>query len=103
MAALFALIASVMWGTSDFLGGTLARKRKVIAVVAGSQALSLGVGILVVVLSGEWRKDFWGWHGYGIYAILAGYTGYLGLLAFYAGLSQGRMGVVSPIAAGAKV
>ena len=99
MAALFALIASVMGGTSDFLGGTLARKRKVIAVVAGSQALSLGVGILVVVISGEWQKDFWGWHGYGIYAILAGYSGYIGLLAFYAGLSQGRMGVVSPIAA----
>ena len=99
MAALFALIASVMWGTSDFLGGTFARKRKVIAVVAGSQALSLAVGIVVVVVSGEWQKNFWGWHGYGIYAILAGYSGYIGLLAFYAGLSQGTMGVVSPIAA----
>ena len=62
MAALFALIASVMWGTSDFLGGTLARKRKVIAVVAGSQALSLGVGIVVVVISGEWLAP-WAWVG----------------------------------------
>ena len=98
MVALIALFTSLLWGTADYFGGALSKERKVLGVVGASQALGLVVALLFVVGTGEWRKQFFGWHGYGIYAVIAGYVGFLALLAFYAALASGTMGVVSPIA-----
>ena len=50
MASLFALLSSVMWGTSDFLGGTAARKITSIAVVTVSAAFGL-VGVLMTAVA----------------------------------------------------
>jgi len=77
----------------------LSKERKVLGVVGASQALGLGFALIFVVATGEWHKQLLGWHGYGIYAVLAGYSGFIGLLAFYAALASGTMGIVSPIAA----
>ena len=41
MAIAFALLSSALWGTADFLGGLHSRKRKAMAVVAGSQLAGL--------------------------------------------------------------
>ena len=98
MAPFLALMASILWGTSDFLGGTFSRSRKVIPVVAASQALSLTIAIPLVMLTGAWRSQWFGKTGFLLYAIVAGLFGYLGLILFYAALSRGTMGVVSPIA-----
>lgn len=75
----------------------MAKKFPAIAVTGASQALGLVVGIAIVLITGEWRAPAFGAHGYVFPAFIAGVTGYLGLVALYAGLATGRMGVVSPI------
>jgi drug/metabolite transporter (DMT)-like permease len=92
--ALLALASSAVWGTSDFLGGLVTRRRPAIAVVGVSQALALVVLTVVVVARGEVGIGAW-WPP----AVAAGLTGTTALVSFYAALSTGTMGVVSPIAA----
>ncbi|HUW78621.1 MAG TPA: DMT family transporter [Candidatus Nanopelagicaceae bacterium] len=98
VAALIALFTSLLWGTSDYLGGVLSKERKVIGVVGTAQAMGLVLGALLVVITGQWHKQLLGWGGYGGYAFAAGVIGFGSLLAFYSALSSGTMGVVSPIA-----
>lgn len=97
MALLLALFSSILWGSADFEGGRLAKKFPAIAVTGASQALGLLAGIGIVLVSGEWRAPAFGAHGYFLPAAIAGVAGFLGLVALYAGLATGRMGVVSPI------
>ena len=97
MAILLALISSLLWGSADFEGGRLAKKFPAIAVTGLSQGIGLLFGIVIVLVSGDWRVPAFGQHGYFFPAIIAGVCGYLGLVALYAGLASGRMGVVSPI------
>ncbi|MBI3429520.1 MAG: DMT family transporter [Actinobacteria bacterium] len=97
MALILALFSSALWGSADFEGGRLAKKFPAIAVTGASQALGLVVGLGIVLISGEWRAPAFGATGYFYPAVIAGITVYLGLVALYAGLSTGRMGVVSPI------
>jgi drug/metabolite transporter (DMT)-like permease len=67
-------------------------------VVLGiNQAFGLAFGILLVLLSGDWIAPSLNSSGYLLNGALAGLCGYAGLLCLYAGLSTGRMGVVSPI------
>jgi drug/metabolite transporter (DMT)-like permease len=94
VAALLALASSVLWGGSDFLGGLLTRGRSAYAVVAGSQFFGL-LTILVVALAGG---DLTAPLGYLPWAVAAGLSGGVGLVAYYAALSSGTMGVVAPIA-----
>lgn len=95
MAALLALLSSLLWGSADFLGGTLSRRLSAVLVVGASQLAGL-VGIAVVaVAAGELGAPT----GYLPWAVGAGLAGVVGLVAFYAALASGTMGVVSPIAA----
>jgi len=41
MAALLALLSSVLWGAADFFGGNLAKRYQALAVTAVSQAFGL--------------------------------------------------------------
>ncbi len=98
MAYLLALSSSLVWGTSDFCGGLLSRRAFAVRVVFWSQFggfVVMSVALLVAVVTG---------HGPGVgswllFGPLAGLVGCIGLCAFYAALSAGTMGVVSPIAA----
>jgi drug/metabolite transporter (DMT)-like permease len=92
---LLALVSSVCWGTSDFLGGLMARRRPAYAVVAGSQACGLLLIAAVAIATSAWRAplDWVPW------AVTAGVAGSGALVCFYAALASGTMGVVSPIAA----
>lgn len=94
MATLLALCASVLWGSSDFLGGTTSRRLPATAVVWSSQAFAL-VGLLVVTAATESFRtgSYVGW------GIAAAAVGVVGLVSFYAALAGGTMGVVAPIAA----
>ena len=94
MATLLALCASVLWGTSDFLGGTTARRFPATAVVWSSQAFAL-VGLLAVgaATTSFTTGSYLGW------GIAAALVGVVGLVSFYAALASGTMGVVAPIAA----
>jgi drug/metabolite transporter (DMT)-like permease len=95
MAALLALVSSVLWGTADFFGGQLSKRLAALVVVAVSQAAAFVLLVPWAALSGEWHVA----PAYLPWAIVWGVTGPLGLAAFYYALSIGTMGVVSPISA----
>ena len=95
MAALLALLSSLLWGGADFLGGTVSRRLPALLVVGASQFAGLLAITLVAVASGELDAPT----GYLPWAVAAGIAGLIGLVAFYSALAMGTMGVVSPIAA----
>ena len=97
MASLLAILSSILWGTSDFEGGRLSKKHAPLAVLGFSQVLGLVFGIVLMLASGAWSAQALGSGGYLVPGIIAGLFGYFGLFCLYAGLSTGRMGVVSPI------
>lgn len=97
MIAFLALFSSLLWGVADFFGGNLTKKYKAVAVAAVSQSFGLLVGIVVILATASWQTPTFDWNGYLFYGVLAGLLGFIGLMAFYAGLATGRMGVVSPI------
>lgn len=97
MIALLALASSAAWGTSDFCGGLFSRRYAAMRVVAISQLGGL-IAISVVFAatvsvdglpSGPWFGD----------GLCAGVCGCIALSCFYAALSAGTMGVISPISA----
>jgi drug/metabolite transporter (DMT)-like permease len=92
---LLSLLASLTWGTADFLGGTAARRLPVTAVVAVSQTFAL-IGVLVVALVTHAYDADTGYIGW---SLVAAVCGVVGLSAFYSALAMGTMGVVAPIAA----
>jgi drug/metabolite transporter (DMT)-like permease len=95
VGTLFALLSSVLWGTSDFLGGTASRRLPPIAVVVTSEAIGLLGPLVVALATGDVTAPahYVGW------ALLAAAAGSAGILAFYRALATGTMGVVAPIAA----
>lgn len=95
MSALLALASSLLWGTADFLGGTVSRRLPALAVVGGSQAVGLVAVLGVAVVAGELDAP----PGYLVWGIAGGLTGMAALVAFYAALASGTMGVVAPVAA----
>ena len=95
MSVLLALLASLLWGAADFLGGTLSRRHAAALVVGVSQLAGLVTIAVVAVAAGELTAD----PAYLPWAVTAGLAGLTGLVCFYAALAAGTMGVVSPIAA----
>jgi drug/metabolite transporter (DMT)-like permease len=91
VAVLLALLSSALWGLSDFLGGTLARRLPALVVVAVSQGAALLALLPLVALLGA--RTSW------VPGLLAGVAGAIGLACFYGALAQGTMGVVAPLAA----
>jgi drug/metabolite transporter (DMT)-like permease len=92
-----ALVSSALWGSADFFAGRMSKKHHPFAVLGFSQVIGLFVGILILVISGNWQGKVFGFDGFLIPGILAGLAGYIGLACLYEGLSTGRMGVVAPI------
>lgn len=93
MASLLALLSAALWGSSDFEGGRISKRYSAISVLGATQLISLIFGAFLVVAVGETHltpKIFFA-------GAAAGLCGYLGLICLYAGLSTGKMGVVSPI------
>jgi uncharacterized membrane protein len=97
MASLLALLSSGLWGSADYHAGKLSKRFPAIAVLGTSQAIGFVTGVILVLLTGAWTADAFGSNGYLVAGACAGISGYLGLISLYAGLSTGRMGVVSPI------
>jgi drug/metabolite transporter (DMT)-like permease len=95
MSVLLSLLASLAWGTSDFLGGTAARRIPVAGVVAVSQGFALAGLLVVAAATGSYDAPT----GYVGWALLASVVGVAALAAFYTALAAGTMGVVAPIAA----
>jgi drug/metabolite transporter (DMT)-like permease len=93
MPVVLALIASLIWGSADFVGGTISRVLAPSTVMMWSTIIALPVLVVIAVLSGDLVLDgsTVGW------GVVAGVGGALGLSALYQGLSTGLMGVVAPI------
>lgn len=95
MAALLALLSSLSWGTSDFMGGLAARRVGAVRVLAVSYPAGavLITFLSLVVIPGEWSS------GTVSIGLVAGIVGALAIGLLYAALSRGQMGIVSPITA----
>lgn len=97
MATLLALLSSLLWGSADYHAGNLSKRLPTMVVLGINQAFGLLFGIALVIISSGWMAPNLDSQGYFLNGALAGFCGYVGLLCLYAGLSSGRMGVVSPI------
>ncbi|CAN2204372.1 RhaT Permeases of the drug/metabolite transporter (DMT) superfamily [Candidatus Nanopelagicaceae bacterium] len=97
MATLLALLSSLLWGSADYHAGNLSKRLPTIIVLGVNQAFGLLFGLVLVLATSGWITPDFASDGYFINGALAGLSGYAGLLCLYAGLSSGRMGVVSPI------
>lgn len=94
MGALLASLSSLLWGTGDFVGGTLSRRAHPMAVLRATQGLAaIALAGAVVVMGELGRTGAIGW------GVAGGIMGCIGLGSFYAALAAGTMGIVAPIAA----
>jgi drug/metabolite transporter (DMT)-like permease len=91
-----ALLSSLLWGASDFLGGSAAKRLPSVVVVGLSQGAALAVLVPLALVLGEQPDHVWA-------AVAAGPVGLVALGAFYAALAGGTMGVIAPIAASGAV
>jgi len=95
MTLALALAASLLWGGSDFVGGTVSRRMAARDVLAISQVIAAFLLAGYVIVTGEWRQANPGV----LLALAAGVLWTLGIFSFYQALAAGTMGVVAPIAA----
>ena len=95
MPALLALLSSVVWGTADFVGGLVSRRRPAFAVVAWAHVCALVAVLVWCAVAGAFDDP----RGYLPWGMAAGLLGLGSLACFYEALAVGTMGVVAPIAA----
>jgi drug/metabolite transporter (DMT)-like permease len=92
MVMLLGLVAAVLYGTGDFLGGLATRKAPVLAVLTVAETAGVIVALpAAVVWPGPMSLAGLAW------GASAGLAGGLGLIIFYQGLATGPMSVVAPV------
>ena len=94
MAPLLAILASICYGSGDFLGGLASRKSSALSVAAVSQLLGLAPLAIAILIAGPAtpRPSDLAW------GAVAGLAGGVALALFFKALTLGRMSVISPIA-----
>jgi drug/metabolite transporter (DMT)-like permease len=95
MTASLALLASLLWGSTDFGGGLLSRRLPVAAALLISQVTA--VALLVVGLGVPGVHITFGINL--LWGTLAGLCSMLGLFAYYRAMADGAMSVVAPVSA----
>lgn len=93
LAVVLALASSVVWGTSDFLGGIYTRRLTLAPVLVVSQLAGLVLLGAATGLTGELDP-----HAFGV-GLVAGVFGAVGIAAFYRALATGTISIVSPVSA----
>ncbi len=93
--AILALLASVLLGVSDFLGGTLSRKVPLLTVLVLSQV----VATIVVLPRLLWPEPGGDLGQAILWGVVGGAAVSVGVSSLYKALAIGTMGVVAPIAA----
>ncbi len=88
-----ALGSGLLWGCTDFWGGTLSRRAPVLAVSALSQGAGFLALLAALAIVGHVNGSSFR------FGLLAGFGGASGLALFYWALSIGTMSIVAPIAA----
>jgi drug/metabolite transporter (DMT)-like permease len=94
MTVALATLSAALFGTADFLGGLASRRHRALVVTVRSQV----VGFVVMLAAALLVPAILGARDVGL-GIFAGVSGGIGVVALYAGLATGRMGVVAPITA----
>jgi len=94
VSASLAMTASLLWGTSDYLGGRLSSRLPASTVVALSQFVAAVLMGGFVLATGGWTADA----GHLGLAAGAGALWAVGIGAFYRALAEGTAGVVAPVA-----
>ena len=98
-AGLLALLASLSWGTSDFLAGVESRRASAWGVALVGQAVAaVGSLVVLVVLAPAAPST-----GIIVVLVLGGVSSATGVFAAYRALAITKMSVVAPIYAGAAV
>jgi drug/metabolite transporter (DMT)-like permease len=94
VVVVFGLVAAVLYGSADFLGGAASRRTRALSVLTASAPAGASI-ILAAALAfgGPVRLAGLGW------ALAGGALGGAGLIVFYAGLAAGPMSVVAPVSA----
>ncbi len=95
ISALMATTAAACFGVANFLGGIASRKDAALAVTANAHlvgAVLMAAGVLI------WPAREFGMNDV-VWGGVAGVTGGLAVVALYAGLALGRMGIVGPLTA----
>jgi drug/metabolite transporter (DMT)-like permease len=92
-ASALALVAAIVWGSSDFCGGIVTRRTTpaIVLMIAHGVGLLALLAALVVHPSGLPTRHTV------IFGLIAGLAGGVGLLALYKGLSLGSMGLVAAL------
>lgn len=93
MPSLLAVLASGLWGSSDFVGATLSKRWPSAAVVF------LGALLAVVVLSLGLPLAHPPFGAYQWYGAAAGGGGAIALACFYKAMAEGPMSLVAPLSA----
>lgn len=93
LATLYGLLSALIFGAGDFSGGFATKKTAVYQVLLIAQTIGMG---LLVVLAVIFNDPFPSGLEI-VYGALAGVVGGVALIAFYTGLAQGRMGLISPL------
>jgi drug/metabolite transporter (DMT)-like permease len=87
-----ALLASLLWGTADFLGGQASRRHPAAMVAFIGQATGFVALALILVFHGVDAKAI-------VPGILTGLLGAVAVLSFYKALAVGTMSIIAPIVA----
>jgi drug/metabolite transporter (DMT)-like permease len=93
MPPILALVASAVWGSSDFAGSMLSRRWPSTAVVF------LGTGLVFVLLALGLPLARPPFGGYQLYGFGAGLAGAVALACFYRAMAAGPMSLVAPLSA----
>jgi drug/metabolite transporter (DMT)-like permease len=98
--ALFALLASLGWGVSDFLGGLRTKSMPLAAVLGVSNAVGFSVIVIVLLVAGGGPPPVGGrlW-----FAVLAGLAAIADLGLLYRAMATGPVLLTAPIAAAGAV
>jgi uncharacterized membrane protein len=85
--------SALAWGAADFGGGLASRRAALFGVVLVAQSVGLVIALSLAILGAEPVPGIAdvGW------SALSGLLGAVGIIALYAGLAAGRMGVVAPV------
>jgi uncharacterized membrane protein len=93
LAIALALGSSVVWGSSDFLGGVFTRRLALAPVLVVSQLAGL-----IAIASATLAVGGFDTRAFGV-GMAAGACGALGIAAFYRALATGTISIVSPVSA----
>jgi drug/metabolite transporter (DMT)-like permease len=99
LAIALALASSLVYGVSDFLGGSKSRSLPLLSVLLVSQASALALLTAIVIARGEGPPG----GTFLVLAVVAGLSEAVGVAALYRGLAVGVMSIVAPVAATAPV